>query len=180
MDKTVALEGSVIPCLYHAGEVHSYKGPPLPAEDLVALLCRAVARHAQIGVAIDNLRRILIHEQVLMEEPPVLPHTLMEELRHAITLAQSVVPGAHQEVLGQAAHARAGTDRCLPGAPATTRPGLSAALFPTRSASARTGSEISAAALVPSRYSLAQEPRNGRQAHGVLVSRAAVARSSAN
>jgi hypothetical protein len=102
MEKVIKLAGrGVIPCPHNVGEVHAHAGPPLPAEDLVVLLGRAMARHAQIGVAVENLRRILLEERVLAEEAPQLPMSLLEEVREALGVAQSVVPGAHQEALAR-------------------------------------------------------------------------------
>jgi hypothetical protein len=102
MTKTVSLEGrGVIPCPHHTGEAHPYQGPPLPATDLLVLLSRAMGRHAQLGVAIDNLRRILLEEGVLREEPPPLPPDLLHDTRQALDLAQSVIPGVHREALSR-------------------------------------------------------------------------------
>lgn len=100
MDRTVSLEGrGIIPCLHNAGEVHAYQGPAIAAADLINLLGRAAARQAQITIAVENLRRILVEERLLVEESPMQPFALLEEVRQTLALAQSVIPGVHQEVL---------------------------------------------------------------------------------
>jgi hypothetical protein len=65
----------------------------------MTLLQRAMARHAQLGIAIDNLRRILLEEHFLHEDNPELPHGLLSEVHHALELAQAVIPGAHRDAL---------------------------------------------------------------------------------
>lgn len=106
MDKMISLEGrGVIPCLHNVGEAHAYQGPPLTAADLMLVLGRAMGRHAQLGIAIDNLRRILLEEQVLKEEVPDVPWGLLHEVRAALDLAQSVIAGGHREVLAQVTRA---------------------------------------------------------------------------
>lgn len=106
MDKTVTLEGrGIIPCMQHVGEAHTYQGPPMAAPELLSLLSRAMGRHAQLGLAIDNLRQILIAEGLLGQEWPAAPQGLIEEMRQALDLAQSVIPGVHREALAQVTRA---------------------------------------------------------------------------
>jgi hypothetical protein len=102
MDKLISLEDrGLIPCLHNIGEAHPYQGPALRSSVLLALLCRAMGRHAQLGLAVDNLRRILTEEHVLTEELRELPPGLLEDVRLALDLAQSVIPGGHREALSR-------------------------------------------------------------------------------
>lgn len=100
MTRPISLVGrGVVPCPHNVGEAHEYHGAPVSPAEALQLLMRAVGRHAQLGVAIDNLRHILIEEQVLSEDPREVPHALLEEVRQVLALAQSLIPGAHREVL---------------------------------------------------------------------------------
>lgn len=106
MEKAIPLAGrGVVPCLHNAGEAHPYDGPPLRPEDLLALLGRAMTRHLQIGIAIDNLRRILVEERLLMEERQEPTHGFLEEIRQALSMAQAVIPGAQKEALDRVTRA---------------------------------------------------------------------------
>lgn len=106
MKETISLEGrGVIPCPHNPSEAHPYHGPALRPADLLTLLGRARARQAHSAVAIDNLHRILLEEGILRDERLDPPHLLLEELHQALTLAQSVIPGAHREALTQIMHA---------------------------------------------------------------------------
>lgn len=85
MEKAISLAGrGVLPCPHHAGEAHPYDGPPLRPEELLALLGRALARHAQLGLAIDNLRRVLVEERLLLEERQEPAPGFLEEIRQAL------------------------------------------------------------------------------------------------
>jgi hypothetical protein len=100
MEKAISLAGrGVLPCPHHAGEAHPYDGSPLRPEELLALLGRALARHAQLGLAIDNLRRVLVEERLLLEERQELAPGFLEEIRQALSMAQAVIPGAQREAL---------------------------------------------------------------------------------
>lgn len=104
--KTVSLEGcGPVPCLQNVGEVHAYTGPPLSGAELLVLFSRAVGRHAQLGVAIDNLRRVLQEEHLLRENLVEVPQALLREVREALELAQGVIPGEHREALAQVTRA---------------------------------------------------------------------------
>lgn len=46
-------------------------------------------RQVRLSLAIDNLRRILREERILDEDTLELPHLLLEEIRQALSLAQS-------------------------------------------------------------------------------------------
>lgn len=106
MDKTISLEGrGMIPCPLNEAEAHPYKGPPLSVADLLTLLDRATMRQVRLSLAIDNLRRILREERILDEDTPELPHLLLEEIRQALSLAQSVIPGAYRDALVQVTQA---------------------------------------------------------------------------